>query len=371
MKFTVERTALVKMLKLTGGKSPNQTRRHKLVRLSACSARVFVEANEMTGGVEALVLEDGTCLLEHEVFIKVLRTYAPKAHISIRVDERTMKLGSTTLPVSGYSRSVTPPQQFQMIPLSDVSVLLPDTPPAEPEAEEPPADGTPMAEPPTEAELNRLAAEEVAKHYLEFSLGFDNPPTELLPPAHAPQATEPPTVTTPEQQPAPSPAGSTSAPVRALGWKFFAPEILNRLFVFYTHGGELDWAERMWTALGARGLTNYTTAAEYNRVLVRLAVLARYLKCWIWKAYDDSGDPYWEDYDDWLEVLPLVRSALPPPEPSETKGQRRGIIRSHETWIFRCAIPNSAIPLGGAREKNGGWRHPRSCERGPVEASNS
>ena len=322
MKFTVERAALVKMLKLTGGKSPSQKRRDRLVRLSACAARVFVEANEMTGGVEALVLEDGTCLLGHDVFLKVLRTYAPKVHISIRVDESTLKLGSTTLPISGYSRTVTPPGKFQMIPLSDISVLMPDATPSEPEVEEPPPmQTTPAAASQGEAEMNRQAAKEVAEHYLDYSLGFDNPPIELLPPAHGPQETGPPPIAPPEQQPAPAQPEAMGTTTRTLGWEFFAPEILERLFVVYTHKHGLYWAGRMWAALATRGLTAYSTPAEYNRVLIRLAVLARYFKCWVWKAYDDWGDPYWEDYDDWFEVLPLVRSALPQSEPKETAGQ--------------------------------------------------
>jgi hypothetical protein len=104
-------------------------------------------------------------------------------------------------------------------------------------------------------------------------------------------------------------------------WEFFAPEILESLFVVYTQGDELNWAERMWAALGAHGLTDYSTATEYNRVLIRLAVLARYFKCWVWKAYDDCGDPYWEEYDDWFEVLPFVQSALPPSEAKEMASQ--------------------------------------------------
>ena len=345
MKFTVERAALVKMLKLTGGKSPSQKRKDRLVRLSACAARVFVEANEMTGGVEALVLEDGTCLLPHGMFLKVLQTYASKAHLSIRVDARTLKLGSTTLPVSGYSRTVTPPGDFQVFEVSDLSVLLPDAPSPEPEAEEPPAEGTPMAAPLTEAELNRLAAKEGAEHYLDFNLGLDNP---LLPLAHAPQETEPPTVAPPAQPPAPSPAGSTSSAVRALGWEFFAPEILERLFVAGANKNGLYWAGRMWAVLGAGGLTTYSTAAEYNRVLVRLAVLARFSKCWVWKAYDDGDDPALE-YGDWFGVLPLVRSALPPSEPKETEGQPSeaseaerdllaGLLRAENDAVFEAVL---------------------------------
>ena len=45
MKFTLERATLVKMLELVGKQAPAKKRRDKQVRLSACTAGVFVEAN--------------------------------------------------------------------------------------------------------------------------------------------------------------------------------------------------------------------------------------------------------------------------------------------------------------------------------------
>jgi hypothetical protein len=82
MKFTVDRKALVKMLQCVGKKHPTQTRRDKQVRLSACAARVFVETNQTTAGTEALVFEDGTCFLQQDIFLKVLKTYKTKPNVS-------------------------------------------------------------------------------------------------------------------------------------------------------------------------------------------------------------------------------------------------------------------------------------------------
>ena len=61
------------------------------MRLSACAPRVFVEANESTGGVEALVFEDGTCLLSHKTFLKLLKTHFPKKNITVEADEHKIK----------------------------------------------------------------------------------------------------------------------------------------------------------------------------------------------------------------------------------------------------------------------------------------
>ena len=125
MKFTVERAALVKMLELVGKPAVARKWRDKQVRLSACAARVFVEANDSTGGVEALVFQDGTCTLPHAVFLKILKTYAPKPNITVEADERVIRFFSTTLPVSGYSPAVTPPGKFQVFPVTDLRVLRP------------------------------------------------------------------------------------------------------------------------------------------------------------------------------------------------------------------------------------------------------
>ena len=61
MKFTVERMALQRMveqLKIGRGVKGQSQR---MMRLSACAARVFVEANGVGAGIEALVLENGAC----------------------------------------------------------------------------------------------------------------------------------------------------------------------------------------------------------------------------------------------------------------------------------------------------------------------
>src|SRR6185295_5518055 len=109
MKFTIERGAFVKMLELVSRKSPSKKWRDKEVKLSACAARVFVEANESVAGIEALVFEDGLCFLEHKQFLKLLKSYYPKKNITIEANDRNLQLLGSTRPVSGYSRTVTPP----------------------------------------------------------------------------------------------------------------------------------------------------------------------------------------------------------------------------------------------------------------------
>ena len=59
MKFTIEQQALATMLKQVSKKMPHAKKSDPTLRLSACAARVFVEANDTVAGVEALVFEDG------------------------------------------------------------------------------------------------------------------------------------------------------------------------------------------------------------------------------------------------------------------------------------------------------------------------
>ncbi len=117
---------MVKMLELVGKKMPAKKRRDMMVRLSACAARVFVEANETTAGIEALVFEDGTCTLAHDVFLKLLKSYKPKANITIEANDRIIRFFSTELPVTNFSASVSPPGRFQVFPVTDLCVLNPE-----------------------------------------------------------------------------------------------------------------------------------------------------------------------------------------------------------------------------------------------------
>jgi hypothetical protein len=59
MQFSVELKRLIKMIESVRRKLPGAKKKDKDVRIYACAARVFVEANGVTVGEEALVLRDG------------------------------------------------------------------------------------------------------------------------------------------------------------------------------------------------------------------------------------------------------------------------------------------------------------------------
>jgi hypothetical protein len=54
MKFTIELRPFIKMIETVGKKMPGQKRSDPNLRLYACAARVFAEANSAVAGLEAL-----------------------------------------------------------------------------------------------------------------------------------------------------------------------------------------------------------------------------------------------------------------------------------------------------------------------------
>jgi len=112
MHFTVERRRLVKMLEAARRKMPGQKVKDKQVRLYACSARVFVEANNVTAGEEALVLEEGGCRQPLEPFLALVKSYSTKEHITIQADEKTLRVYNSSRSVFDYTRDVKPPADF-------------------------------------------------------------------------------------------------------------------------------------------------------------------------------------------------------------------------------------------------------------------
>jgi hypothetical protein len=126
MKFTVERLALIRMVEQLAGRPAGQKRSDHIMRLYACQARVFVEANRVLAGVEALVLEDGACKVPRIRFLKVLRTFHPKKNLTIEVDASGLTIGGFTMGVSCFSPEVAPPADFQVFPVTDGWLVEPE-----------------------------------------------------------------------------------------------------------------------------------------------------------------------------------------------------------------------------------------------------
>jgi len=112
MHFTIERQRLIKMLKSVDRKLPGVKHKDANLRIYACAARVFVEANGQTAGEEALVLRDGGCTQPAKQFLELLKSYASKDNVTIEADERKIKIVTFTIPSTGYTSDVKPPAKF-------------------------------------------------------------------------------------------------------------------------------------------------------------------------------------------------------------------------------------------------------------------
>ena len=127
MKFTVERVALqgmVEQLKIERGVKGQSQR---MMRLSACVARVFVEANGVAAGIEALVLEDGACNVPRMKFLKVLRTFHPKQNITLAADAGGLRIEGFVMKATCFSPVAVAPGEFQVFPVTDAWLAPPET----------------------------------------------------------------------------------------------------------------------------------------------------------------------------------------------------------------------------------------------------
>ena len=156
LRFTIERWALVRMIELVCGDAD--------LKLWACAARVFVAAgnpkpaakpqpdeepgalvfpfmrraetrepekpeivagNEVqvsVAGREALVFEDGECVLPCQMFLRLLKTYKGQKLCTIEANETGLCIGRFSMPVKAYSPTATPPAAFHVFPVTDLGV---------------------------------------------------------------------------------------------------------------------------------------------------------------------------------------------------------------------------------------------------------
>lgn len=119
MKFTIQRTALIKMIKHVAPARGQRRPGSQLMRLTACDARVFVIGNGVTCGVEALVFRNGSCMLDRMRFQQLLKTYHPKKNLTFELKENVLRFGSTELAVPVWNPTAVAPAEFQRFPVTD------------------------------------------------------------------------------------------------------------------------------------------------------------------------------------------------------------------------------------------------------------
>ena len=128
MRFTVERVALQRMIERLRFQRGVKGKSQQMMGLSACAPHVFVEANGVAAGIEALVLEDGACIVPRMKFLKILQTFHPKPNVTLVADADGLRIESFVMKVTHFSPLVAAPGEFQMFPVTDGWLATPGTP---------------------------------------------------------------------------------------------------------------------------------------------------------------------------------------------------------------------------------------------------
>ncbi len=133
MRFTIERRALMKMVEqLKGERLRDERGRMKRdegeLQLTACGAMVFVAANGVTGGCEALVMDEGTCRLPRVRFLAVLRSFAPKLNLHCGADGEWLRVERFEVRMRGYSPHAVAPEGFKPYPVTANWLGIPGAP---------------------------------------------------------------------------------------------------------------------------------------------------------------------------------------------------------------------------------------------------
>ena len=115
--FTAQRRVLVQMLEAIARRAPLRGRPEKMVRLSACGARVFAEANGKAVATEALVFGEGSCCLVHKTILRLLRWYARRCvNVTFTAEPCLFRINQGNWPLAAFSPRVFPPAEFQEFP---------------------------------------------------------------------------------------------------------------------------------------------------------------------------------------------------------------------------------------------------------------
>jgi hypothetical protein len=115
MNFSVHRTTLIKMVRLVAKPRHFTGRRDNWMRLSACAGKVFVEANQVVAGAEALVLADGSCWVKRTLFLKILLSYPGKVNVMVAANAQELQLESVTLRSFDYTPSAEVPEYYGLV----------------------------------------------------------------------------------------------------------------------------------------------------------------------------------------------------------------------------------------------------------------
>jgi hypothetical protein len=82
----------------------------------------------VTGGEEALVFQNGGCLVSLEPFLGLLKSYSKRKNITIEVDENSLHVLTSSLSINDYTVNAAPPADFIVGRVTDTWVAGNTTP---------------------------------------------------------------------------------------------------------------------------------------------------------------------------------------------------------------------------------------------------
>lgn len=125
MRFTIEQAVMQKMLTRATRLLPKKSRLGyavlpRPVLLKACAGWVFIEGpDSMAVGREALVLQDGSCVVDIDRLLPVIRTYAGVPNLTFEAGDGYLQFRNTRLPSTHYRDQAEPPGRFAEAPFND------------------------------------------------------------------------------------------------------------------------------------------------------------------------------------------------------------------------------------------------------------
>jgi hypothetical protein len=130
MKFTIERKILIKMLKMLslGGVAQDDH-----LRIAAQDGEIALTVEDRAGtSYVAIVEKKGVCFFRFKQFLPLLRTYKNTKRLTIEINPREIKFGSTSI-----SRGLWEISLFENPAIAPLTLpKLPDAPREKPDAEQ-------------------------------------------------------------------------------------------------------------------------------------------------------------------------------------------------------------------------------------------
>lgn len=92
-------------------------------------------------------------------------------------------------------------------------------------------------------------------------------------------------------------------------------DVAQEAFDVWVHGGELHWAQEVWTKMVAAGMANYSDEIQRHRVGILFLALAGLYRDFCAMAWDERNEPTYSYWGGELSLEAFVLGQLVGPDP--------------------------------------------------------